>query len=159
MDKYHSTSGNHSNNEHKKTEDLYISAIHNGLICINYPYNVELTANFFQQQDKYIQNKYHRLHRKQPQLLIQLDGISELDASCKPYIQSNQHQKLYDSIAFVLSKGNMAVLERHYLELLLANQLQNKRLKEHNHYSVGIFTDRRSAQNWLASRPGSHYRH
>ena len=159
MDKYHSTQASNEQRKKYQADKVLITRVYDNIVSVDYPCNVELNQDFFKKQDKLIQDTYHRFHSRLPQLIIQLDGVSDLSSSCKMYTQSEQHQKLYDAAAFILSKGNMSVLERHYLEQLLADQLQNRRLKKRNNYPVGIFSDKKSAENWLASRPGSHYRH
>lgn len=136
-----------------------ITDISDNVVSLDYPYSIELTQDFFIAQDERLIHSYHQYHSRIPQLLIQLDGIADIASESKSYIQSNQHQKLYDAVAFILSKGNMAVLERHYLEQLLATSLQSSRSRNQSYYPVGIFNDRKSAARWLASRPGSHHRH
>lgn len=140
-------------------DGVSIIEISDNIINLAYPHNVELSALFFKQQDSFLNEEYLQAHANPAQLLIQLDGISELLLDCKAYLQSKAHQSLYASAAFVLSEGNMAVLERHYLQQLFSGRLNNNNIKHQSDYPVGIFNDNKLAKNWLSSRPGSHYRH
>ena len=159
MEKFHPTSEQFVGEfESSKSEPIQIFSIHDALISVNYPYNIEITGSFLRQQDDLLQQAYHSYYSKKPQLLIQLDGVSDITTDAKHYINHNSHNKLYSAIAFVLSRGDMSVLERHYLEQLLSNQLRNNKLRNKHAYTVGIFNDIRSAQVWLASRPGSNHR-
>lgn len=138
-------------------QDLSILSIDDSLITVQYPYNVDFCEDFLRQQDEFVQSCYHHEHAKLPQLLILLDGISELADDVKPYIQSAAHQQLYSSVAYTLSHGNMAVLEQHYLENSLTNYLQNNPKSLNNFYPIGIFSSQKLALDWLSTRPGSHH--
>lgn len=132
---------------------ITIVDIKDRIVSINYPHNVELTKAFLASQDRLIQTEYRRLHSTRPQLLIQLDGIAELSIDCRQYALTSEHQNLYASVAYVMSKGNMSVLERHYLAQLTSIQRQTK----YNSYAIGIFSAHKTAYEWLITRPGSHY--
>jgi hypothetical protein len=126
---------------------------HNQILCVKFPYNVELCEDFFVANDQHISSEYHQHHAKSPQLLVILDGIADWSSDCRTYLKSETHQSLYSAIAFILSTGNMSVLEKHYLELVYANQLQNNPPKLSQRYPIGIFSNKNDALRWLESRP------
>ncbi len=143
----------------RKLQTISIQDISDNLILVNYPYNVVLSTELLQHQDNLLQEKYHRYHDRLPQLLIQLDGIAELDQDCNEYLQSIEHQQSYDAVAFVLGKGNMSVLERHYLEQLFIYRSQRSSKLVKSHYPIGVFATELQARKWLSSNPGSNYPH
>lgn len=160
MAKYHPASNQRIDEfESSQSESIQLVSIHDALITVTYPYNVEIAASFLSDQDQLLQQTYHSYHGKKPQLLIKLDGISDITTDAKQYINQKSHHGLYSSVGFVLSKGDMSVLERHYLEQLLSFQLRNNRRINKQDYTVGIFTSELAAKIWLASRPGSNHRH
>lgn len=143
----------------RKLQTISIQDISDSLILINYPYNVVLNTGLLRHQDDLLREQYHRFHTRLPQLLIQLDGIAELDPDCKDYLKSVEHQQLYSAVAFVLGKGNMSVLERHYLEQLLIYRSQSSSKIAQSHYPIEVFTTELQARHWLNSRPGSNDPH
>lgn len=143
----------------KKSQTISIVEVRDTLISVDYPYNAEFTAELLKQQDELLVQQYHRFHSRLPQLLIYLNGISEIGSDCKSYIQSKAHQDLYESVAFILSKGNMSVLERHYLQQLYINQPQASFKSLKSAYSIGVFPATEPAQLWLKSKPGSNYQY
>lgn len=141
------------NPKQKKLLTITIEDISDNLIRISYPYNVVLNTELLKHQDSILLEQYHRFHSRLPQLLIQLDGIAEFELDCKDYLQSNEHQRLYSAVAFVLGKGNMSVLERHYLEQLLIYRTQKSPQLAQSHYPVGVFATEIEAKHWLNSKP------
>ncbi|RDX37516.1 hypothetical protein DZA50_02150 [Kangiella sp. HD9-110m-PIT-SAG07] len=129
----------------------------NNLVTLSYPYSVELDLHLLQQQDELITNIYHQYHPRLPRVMILLDGVSDLSTDSWNYIQSYPHQKLYQSVAYVLSKGNMSVLERHYLEQLFINRTQKPTESTNLNYPIGIFTTVKQAIRWLGSYPKSNH--
>jgi len=158
MDNYRSISLSNERNQQLKNV-LSIKKIDNNQVFIDYPHDAELDESFMQNQDRVIQESYHRFHRRLPQLIIQLDGISEITINCANYMRTQKHRSLYESVAFVLSKGDMSVLERHYLEQLLSNQLLKSYRKKGPSYTVGIFSELQKAKQWLAHNPSSNHHH
>ncbi|WP_223669124.1 hypothetical protein [Kangiella shandongensis] len=138
-------------------QELTITRIDVPVVTLQYPHNVMFCEAFLRQKDEFIQSCYHQQNNRLPQLLIKLDGISDVSSDLASYIQSKHHQALYSSVAYVLSQGNMAVLEQHHLEHLVANHLQNSPTSGSNFYPIGIFTSAGQALEWLTSRPGSHH--
>lgn len=126
---------------------------HNQILCVKFPYNVELCEDFFTTNDQHLASEYHQDHSKSRQLLVILEGIADWSSDCRAYLRSETHQKMYSAVAFVLSSGNMSVLEKHYLELVFANQLQNNPSKLLPRYPIGIFLNKKDALSWLESRP------
>lgn len=127
------------------------------ILRVKYPYNVELCRNFFSKQDQYICTEHHPIYTRIPLLLVKLDGISDWSQDCRTYIQSDSHQQLYGAVAFVLSSGNITVLERHYLKLVFSNQLYNKTPKDSSRYPIGIFENDKDARRWLRSKPARNH--
>ncbi|WP_343985036.1 hypothetical protein [Kangiella japonica] len=126
---------------------------HNQILYVKFPYNVELCEDFFTANDQHISSEYHQHHAKSPQLLVMLDGIADWSSDSRAYLKSKKHQGMYSAIAYVLSTGNMSVLEKHYLELVYANQLQNNPPKLSLRYPIGIFQNKKDALHWLESSP------
>lgn len=131
------------------------AGLESGILYISYPYNVDLTSHLIKEQDKLVKNITDNNHTVLTQVIIKLDGISEVSQDCKEYLISQSHQCLYDSVAFVLSKGNMSVLEKHYLMQLLT--LHKPNTQPRKNYPIGVFKDALEAERWMASRPGSHH--
>lgn len=156
MDKQQWSSRRHPSRQ-RKGQSIRVDEIRDNMISISYPYNAELNLDLLMKQDEQLKQQYHTSRSRILLLLIKLDGITDIDQACKNYIHSKEHQELYDSIAFVLSKGNMSVLERHYIEQLYSYRPKTQLKNSNRSYSIGVFTAFNQAQRWLESRPVANY--
>ncbi|GAA4365436.1 hypothetical protein [Kangiella marina] len=134
-----------------KAHSVSIIKIGEALIEMVYPYNVELTPELLMQQDKILDDQHNDYSYRLPSIVVHLDGVSDLLPETRNYMNSKQHQNRYKAVAYVLSSGNMAVLEKHYLEQLFFSQTRNAGSTSLHHYPIGIFKESTVAQRWLKS--------
>lgn len=128
-------------NEVPSNKGFQFKQINSNTLKVTFPRGATISGEFLKKLDQDVKNHSHIPCK----ILIVTNGILDVLDCAQPYLIENAHTQIYQAVAFVQKlKGDMAILENHYIRQFIQNNRSSQ-------YYKSIFKDETAAIQWLAS--------